>query len=189
MTENTMQTNGIIIKDHIILESNILEQLNISKDGYWLEFGVYSGSTINKLSKLCNKIYGFDSFEGLPEDWAPGHPKGTFKTEIIPQVKNNVELVIGLFEESIPKFLNERTIDKITFINVDCDLYSSTKTIFKYFGPYITSGTYIYFDEYIDKRNPSGKDESDAFFEFLTDYKLNYKTIAYTDYTCLIQIL
>jgi hypothetical protein len=33
----------------------------------WLEFGVHSGYTINYISKFTNdKVYGFDSFEGLP---------------------------------------------------------------------------------------------------------------------------
>ena len=34
----------------------------------WLEFGVASGNTINYISKFTNdKVYGFDSLEGLPE--------------------------------------------------------------------------------------------------------------------------
>ncbi len=53
---------------------------NIKVDGLILEFGVYKGETINFIaSKLRDKvIYGFDSFEGLPEDWRSGFPKGTF---------------------------------------------------------------------------------------------------------------
>lgn len=37
-----------------------------------LEFGVYEGGTISKLRANLSqeyKIFGFDSFEGLPEDW------------------------------------------------------------------------------------------------------------------------
>ena len=35
----------------------------------WLEFGVASGKSINYISKFTNdKVYGFDSFEGLPEN-------------------------------------------------------------------------------------------------------------------------
>ena len=48
----------------------------------WLEFGVYSGRTINYISKFTNDIvYGFDSFEGLPEKWRDGFDKGIFSTE------------------------------------------------------------------------------------------------------------
>ena len=41
------------------------------KDGLNLEFGVFSGRTINHLSSEYPdlKFYGFDSFEGLPESW------------------------------------------------------------------------------------------------------------------------
>ena len=57
-----------IFPNHIILD-NYIEKFSIPRDGYWFEFGVHSGSTINTLSSFCEKIYGFDSFEGLPEDW------------------------------------------------------------------------------------------------------------------------
>jgi hypothetical protein len=59
-----------IFPNHIILD-NYIEKFSIPRDGYWFEFGVHSGSTINTLSSFCEKIYGFDSFEGLPEDWNP----------------------------------------------------------------------------------------------------------------------
>lgn len=45
----------------------------------WLEFGVASGKTINYISKFTkDKVYGFDSFEGLPEKWRDGFDKGAF---------------------------------------------------------------------------------------------------------------
>jgi hypothetical protein len=38
--------------------------------GLVLEFGIFSGRTINHLAQPeSSKIWGFDSFEGLPEDW------------------------------------------------------------------------------------------------------------------------
>jgi hypothetical protein len=152
-----------------------------------LEFGVFSGSTINKLSHLCNKIYGFDSFDGLPEDWVPGHPKGMFKMFELPKVSDNVELVVGLFEKSIPKFLKEHEINKINFINIDCDLYSSTKTVFKYFGPYIKKGTYIYFDEFLTEK--LDKDELHAFAEFLDEYNFDFEIIVSNDYLPLSNLI
>jgi hypothetical protein len=45
----------------------------------WLEFGVANGTTINYISKFTtDKVYGFDSFEGLPEKWRDGFDKGAF---------------------------------------------------------------------------------------------------------------
>jgi hypothetical protein len=176
-----------IFPNHIILD-NYIEKFSIPRDGYWFEFGVHSGSTINTLSSFCEKIYGFDSFEGLPEDWNKKYFKGTFKLEKPPKVEDNVELVIGWFSETLPKFVEENDIDKINFINVDCDLYSSTKTIFENLGKYIKSGTYIYFDEFFVNSNPI-ENEAKAFAEFLDEYKLDYDIMCSTANEYPIQTL
>lgn len=176
-----------ICPKHIIL-SKYIEKFSIPRSGYWFEFGVHSGATINILSSFCEKIYGFDSFEGLPEEWNPKYPKGYFKMEKPPNVKNNVELVIGWFDKTLPKFIEENDIDKIRFINIDCDLYSSTKTIFKNLGKYISSGTYIYFDEFLVKTNPI-ENEAKAFAEFLDEYNLDYDIMCSTGNQYPIQTL
>jgi hypothetical protein len=63
----------------------------------WLEFGVASGFTINHISNFTSdKVYGFDSFYGLPEKWYDGYEEGAFsRNGHLPQVNNNVELVPG----------------------------------------------------------------------------------------------
>jgi hypothetical protein len=63
----------------------------------WLEFGVASGNTINYISKFTDeKVYGFDSFEGLPEKWRDGFNKGSFNMNgKPPKVNDNVELIKG----------------------------------------------------------------------------------------------
>ena len=73
----------------------------------WLEFGVASGRTINYISKFTkDKVYGFDSFEGLPEKWRDGFNKGAFnRNGILPEVNNNVELIKGWFDETLPNFI------------------------------------------------------------------------------------
>jgi hypothetical protein len=47
---------------------------SVTVDGFFLEFGVCTGTSINFLGALNPKktIYGFDSFEGIPEDWDIG---------------------------------------------------------------------------------------------------------------------
>jgi hypothetical protein len=43
-------------------------ELKHKADTLWLEFGVWKGTTINYISKFTDdKVYGFDSFYGLPE--------------------------------------------------------------------------------------------------------------------------
>jgi|TARA_B100000925_G_C21937375_1_gene442976 hypothetical protein len=178
-----------ICSRHIILD-RYMEKFSIPRDGYWFEFGVHTGATINTLSSFCDKIYGFDSFEGLPEYWDVGYPKGKFKLNTHPKVKDNVELVVGWFDETLPKFIEENNIDKINFINIDCDLYQSTKTVFKNLGKYIRPGTYIYFDEFLVKTSPiEDNNEAKAFAEFLDEYNLDYDIISSTGKNWPIQTL
>jgi hypothetical protein len=117
-------------------------------EGLVLEFGVASGQTISHLAlKLSGRhIYGFDSFEGLPEDWRPGFEKGRF-AQTPPVVPANVQLVQGWFDQTLQPFLVSHE-GPVALLHVDCDLYSSTKTIFSLLGDRIVHGTVIVFDEY-----------------------------------------
>jgi predicted O-methyltransferase YrrM len=143
-------------------------------DGLILEFGVASGRTINHLASLTDqKVYGFDVFSGLPEDWRTGFEKGVF-AQPHPDVSENVELLQGLFLDTIPPFLSSTAHQNVSFIHIDCDLYSSTKTIFNLLGDRIVPGTVIVFDEYF---NYPGwrKHEFKAFQEFISARRLSYK--------------
>jgi hypothetical protein len=142
-------------------------------DGLVLEFGVASGSTINALAELAgDTVYGFDSFAGLPEDWRPGFPRGAF-AHPLPAVRPNVALVVGLFEETLPRFVAEHP-GPAAFIHVDCDLYSSTRTVLAHCGPMIRPGTVIVFDEYF---NYPGwrRHEHRAFQEFVAGTGRRYE--------------
>jgi hypothetical protein len=150
-----------------------------SKDGLVLEFGVYSGRTINFISTFFEKVYGFDSFEGLPEDWRPNVLKGHFARNDLPRINKNVELVVGWFNKSLPEFVKNLPNDaKISYLHIDCDLYSSTKEVFNFLTPYIKSGTIIVFDEYFNYPNWE-KGEFLAFKEFCQENKVTYEYIAY----------
>jgi predicted O-methyltransferase YrrM len=143
-----------------------------------LEFGVYSGKSINFISSLVDGIvYGFDSFEGLPEKWRDGFGKGVFKVDQLPTVRKNVQLVEGWFCDSIPKFANGNK-QEIGFLHIDCDLYSSTKTIFDLLGSRIVPGTVIVFDEFF---NYPGWElgEYRAFMEFTSNNYIQYEYIGY----------
>lgn len=119
-------------------------------DGLILEFGVASGRTLHKLAALTTKsIYGFDVFSGLPETWRTGFPASMFKQDTLPKMPQHVTLVLGLFETTLPVFVTEHP-ERATFIHVDCDLYSSTKTILGNLVSHITKGTIVVFDEYFN---------------------------------------
>jgi len=126
----------------------------ITTQGLALEFGVWSARSTNIIaSKLHNQvIHGFDSFEGLPEKWdmskdGDGVEKGHFAVDKLPKVKPNVKLWKGWFNETIPAFKKVFKED-ISFLHVDCDLYSSTKTIFEELNNQIVKNTVIVFDEF-----------------------------------------
>ena len=161
-------------------------------DGLYAEFGVYSGVTINFLAnEIGNQkvIHGFDSFEGLPENWGEA-PKGTFnKHGEMPTVEENVILHKGWFEQTIDVFVKENA-GPMAFIHADADLYSSTQTILSKLRDRIVKGTVIVFDEYIN--HPDWKDhEHKAFMEFIDETSLNFEYIAYTDrgYSVAVKII
>jgi hypothetical protein len=143
-------------------------------EGNILEFGVASGRTINHLASLTDqKIYGFDVFTGLPETWRTGFSAGMFSRNDLPAVSNNVELIAGLFDETLDNFL-ESNCRPVSLIHIDCDLYGSTKTIFDKLNNLIKPGTVIVFDEYFNY--PGWKQhEFKAFQEFVNYKNLNYK--------------
>jgi tetratricopeptide (TPR) repeat protein len=152
------------------------------KEGLVLEFGVRFGNTIRQLAKLTRqKIYGFDSFEGLPEVWHH-EPKGSYTTRgEIPKVPSNVELIQGWFDQTLPKFL-ETHPGPVRFINVDCDIYSSTKTVLDALAPRIVPGSVIVFDEYIGNEHWR-EDEFKAFQEAVTRYGWKYEYLCFSVFT------
>ncbi len=161
-----------------------LEVLNfasklVKEDSLNLEFGVYSGRSINFLSNKFRKIYGFDSFEGLPEAWHTNIDKGAFALEKLPEVNSNVDLIKGWFEDTLPNFEPFKKKNAlISFLHVDCDLYNSTKTIFKYCGKYLRPDSIIVFNEYF---NYPGWEEGEfkAFKEFTKEQSINYEYLCY----------
>lgn len=147
------------------------------KDKLFLEFGTYKGESINFCSSLIPeaKFYGFDSFEGLSESFSIWK-RGRFDIKgKLPKVNKNVSLIKGYFNETLPKFLEEHK-EKAAFIHIDCDLYSSTKTIFENIYDRIVPNTIIQFDEYYNY--PGWRNhEFKAFQEFCKKYSVEYEYI------------
>lgn len=145
-----------------------------------LEFGVFTGTTIKQLREDLNdnyKIFGFDSFEGLPEDWVGTTlKKGFFSTNgEIPNVEN-VKFYKGWFSDTIPQYKIEN--DKpIALLHIDCDLYSSTIDVLYGLNDYIVKDTVIVFDEwYYNFHNSEENRQSEqvAFFEWIKTKNFEY---------------
>lgn len=147
-------------------------------EGLYLEFGVYSGTTINFIaSRVETAVHGFDSFEGLPEQWG-NVPAGKFTRHgDLPEVRENVSLHVGWFDQTLPGFLESHP-GNAAFIHIDADLYSSAKTVLDLLRPRIVPGTVIVFDEFFNY--PGWQEhECKAFQEFISTSGLAFKYISY----------
>lgn len=101
-----------------------------TQTGVALEFGVGDGNSLRCIASHL-PVIGFDSFEGLPHDWRPGFDKGMFAADydcLKATLPDNASLVRGLFEDTLPDYQWAGMRD-IKLIHIDCDLYSSTKTV------------------------------------------------------------
>ena len=156
--------------------------------GSVLEFGVRHANSTRQLAHLAKQdVHGFDSFEGIPEDWH-NEGKGSYSTRgAIPKVSNNILLHAGWFDATLPKFI-ENNIEKVRLINIDCDIYSSTKTVLDLLAPRIVKGTVIIFDEYIGNEHWR-EDEFKAFQEAVKAYDWNYEYIAFSFFTKQVVVL
>ena len=151
-----------------------------SREVLYLEFGVFQGDATRYWSKLLlnpsSKLHGFDSFEGLPENWLPQRQKGHFATGgAIPQIEDNrVKFFKGWFDESLPSY--KCPPREVLVLNLDADLYSSTIYVLKTLKDEIAPGTYIYFDEFSNRDH-----ELRAFDEFMTETGMNFSLVGVTD--------
>lgn len=96
----------------------------------------------------------------------------------LPKVRQNVRLHVGLFEKKLPEFLQAHSED-FAFIHVDCDLYSSDKTIFDRFSSRIKTGTLIVFDEFFNYPNWQ-QHEYKAFKEYAESNSIEWEYIGYS---------
>lgn len=148
--------------------------------GLRLEFGVWRGNSIRMCAGAYpeHKWYGFDSFEGFPDDGRIDWQK-PFKVIELPDTPNNVTLIKGYFSDTLSPFLQE-TPGELAFINVDCDIYSSTVDIFKALKKHdrLHPGLVIFFDELINYADYMWN-ESLALFEILEETGFGVEWLAY----------
>jgi hypothetical protein len=142
-------SKSIFLKGDKIKIFAILKALEIKDEGLYLEFGVHKGKSINFLSNLIKDkiIYGFDSFEGLKEDWKGTQAtKGTFNLNgKIPSLNKNVSPIKGWIQDTLPIFLKRS--DNINFVHIDVDTYDTSNFILKNIKPFLNNGAVILFDE------------------------------------------
>lgn len=149
--------------------------------GLVCEFGVAGGKTLRHIAAQWDgRVHGFDSFEGLPEDWTgTAEQAGRFNLKgKLPRLTGNAELHIGWFERSLPPFLASHQ-GPAALLHLDADLYSSTRTVLTAFRDRIQAGSVLVFDEYDNYPNWR-EHEFKAFQEFVTENGLDYKYIGFS---------
>jgi hypothetical protein len=152
----------------------------VPANGLICEFGVFQAESTNYIARRLRhrRIHGFDSFEGLPEDWRPDFEAGMFSTGgHLPTVEPNVTLIKGWFDQTLPRFAQEHP-GPVAMLHIDCDLYSSTKCVLDILGGRIGPGAVLVFDEFF---NYPGWEEYEyrAFMEFVQARRLSYEYLCY----------
>ncbi len=163
----------------------------VQVDGCFTEFGVFKGGTLRFMAKKLpnRRFHGFDSFEGLPEAWS-GFNLGKAAFDMdghLPRVPENVTLHKGFFETSLPVW-KENHADKIAFMHIDCDLYSSTTTIFESLGDRLQAGSIILFDEYFNYPNWENH-EFKAWKEYVAARGIAYRYLGFARQQATVQII
>lgn len=147
----------------------------------FLEFGVHLGKSLDRWcslnSNMESRFYGFDSFEGLPEDWNNGAKKGAYSAGgRVPEIKDaRVQFVAGWFQDTLPTFLKCFRPKGRLLIHNDSDLYSSTLYSLTMLNSVVVPGSVIIFDEFYDAVN-----EYRALYDYATSYRRTFKIVSHT---------
>ena len=150
------------------------------KDRPFYEFGVWRGEAFRYLIKTLKKGYGFDTFQGLPDDWH-NEKAGTYSSGgNVPKIKGG-EFVVGKFEDTLPRFFAEDR-PMASIINFDADLYSSTICALNFSKPVIDKHTILIFDEFLINKNWE-QDEYKALEEFCATNDYTYEVLAISFFT------
>jgi hypothetical protein len=184
-------------------------------NAHFLEFGVHEAKDICRISEFVRekelksklkrgsvRIHGFDSFEGLPEDWDNGqrsedgnllYHAGKFDLgKVVPALSGvrdelklmhpeieNVELHQGWFEDTVPAFFDRHSAP-VAFVHADADLYGSTMTFLEEMcrRQLLVKGTVITFDEFSNFENWK-EGEYLAWTQIVERYHLKFRYICY----------
>lgn len=156
-----------------------------SPRGLFLEFGVAGGESANQIArKLATispgaRLFGFDSFLGLPEPWRQGVDTGRFAQLHPPLVEKNVTLLVGLFEDTLPGFLSSHD-GSASFVHIDADLYSSAHCVLSLLlsADRLRPGAIILFDELFNYPGWTTNGEYRALRELFPTSTLDYEPMA-----------
>lgn len=159
------------------LYKRVLEKENLNNEIDYIEFGVSRGVSfrwwVNQISHEGCRFYGFDTFDGLPEEW------GRFKKGDMsngcrpPEIKDSrVMFYQGLFQQTLNDFLKTYSPNKRRVIHMDADLYSATIYVLTSMAPFIKKGDILFFDEFNVPLH-----EFKAFMEWTSAFYIDYEVL------------
>ena len=141
--------------------------VRISNNNFYpIPFSVFCASGDGDCSDNCIDLDGVDDFLG----YAEFSTSGDFSNQSYDYLKkkieyfklDNIRLIKGNFEKTVPNFFNSNKI-KISSCNIDCDLYEGYKIILPYIYNNLSKGGYIFLDEYYSLKFPGAKIATDNF--------------------------
>lgn len=183
------------IRGHTLLwEASRLTRPSLQDPGeLLLDLGVWLGWSTRLIADASDRmVYGFDTFEGLVEDWQIDDQivikQGTFSLaeplaqrfmrdtgvsldEGLPAtLGRRVQFVMGSTYETLAPFLAERTGAPIALFHMDLDTYESCLHALETCKDRFVEGSILVFDEFLVTNG-----EMRAFFEFHSKYELEYR--------------
>ena len=154
-------------------------------EGRIVECGVGPGRSIFAFSMICQhlsrsrKIFGFDTFQGIPPPTAEDGDENSHKTgwwchslhNVVELLKYNglaaefiddmVSFVPGRFDETLPRYDGE----PIALLHLDIDFYQSYVDALDNLWPFVAVGGKVAFDEYKKPQFPGATKAVDEFFQ------------------------
>lgn len=149
-----------------------LFKMSMNKPGSIIECGVFKGISLirfatfrNLLNKKSKKIIGFDMFGRFPETKFSKDQKlrqkfikdagetGISKNQLLQILKRKkidqkIELIKGDVTKTIPIYIKKYPRLKISFLNLDTDVYEPAVTILENLYPKIVNGGILVLDDY-----------------------------------------
>jgi hypothetical protein len=157
-----------------------------------VEFGVWKGDSLNYFARKLPsaRVLGFDSFEGLEEDWTgTSLPKGYFHmNREVPKFEKNVEIYQGYFEETVPELIGELKDSQIQILHMDADTYKPTAYVLNSLSKNLKTGSIIIFDEFFGYPNFRSH-EFKAWESFVTSRTLAFRCLGFTDKQIAVVLL
>ncbi|MCA1454148.1 hypothetical protein I6F35_13105 [Bradyrhizobium sp. BRP22] len=153
--------------------------------GDYLEFGVSRGTSFAAMHDVLAKkelntvrLFGFDSFEGLPpeaerEGWKPGDFYSSISATRKYLNERGIDwtrstLIKGWFKDTLnDETIQQYNIERASLIMVDCDIYSASRAALWFSESLIGDHAIIFFDDWGSGPQKNRIGQIEAFDEFL----------------------